>query len=77
MITKNKEVLTAAMKFAQARLSPPTFGQIAAEAALDTKADYFAEVLEEYHKRRKTVYEAINKMPGGLSVPTRQVHFMW
>ena len=66
MITKNKEVLTAAMKFAQARLSPPTFGQIAAEAALDTKADYFAEVLEEYHKRRKTVYEAINKMPGAF-----------
>lgn len=66
MITKNKEVLTAAMKFAQARLSPPSFGQVAAEAAIATSDDYFTEVLEEYHKRRNTVYQAINKIKGAF-----------
>ncbi|MBE0637159.1 MAG: pyridoxal phosphate-dependent aminotransferase [Bacteroidales bacterium] len=66
MITKNKEVLTAAMKFAQARLSPPSFGQVAAEAAIATGTDYFTEVLEEYHKRRNTVYHAINKIKGAF-----------
>lgn len=64
MISRNKEVISTAMKFAQARLSPPTFGQVAAEAALDTPAGYFTAVLEEYHARRNTVVTAINRMPG-------------
>jgi aspartate aminotransferase len=66
MISKNKELMQSAMKFAQARLSPPSFGQVAAEAAIKTPDEYFVEVLEEYHKRRNTVYEAINKMEGAF-----------
>jgi aspartate aminotransferase len=64
MITKNKEVMNAAMKFAQARLSPPTFGQIGAEAALDTPQSYFDKVKTEYTNRRDFVIEALNKMNG-------------
>lgn len=64
MITRNKEVAATALKFAQARLSPPTFGQVGAEAALETPPEYFEKVLIEYHARRKVVVDAINKMPG-------------
>lgn len=63
-ITKNKDLYNTAMKFAQARLSPPTFGQILAEAAIDTPKDYFEEVLNEYVARRDVVVSAINKMEG-------------
>jgi len=63
-ISKNKEVMKTAMKFAQARLSPPTFGQILAEAAIDTPKEYFDKVLNEYIARRNIVVESINKMPG-------------
>ncbi|NLJ82201.1 MAG: pyridoxal phosphate-dependent aminotransferase [Bacteroidales bacterium] len=63
-VTKNKEVYNTAMKFAQARLSPPSFGQIFTEAAIDTPQSYFDEVLEEYIARRNVVVEAINKMDG-------------
>lgn len=66
MISKNKELMASAMKFAQARLSPPSLGQVAAEAAILTPDAYFVEVLEEYHKRRNTVYEAINKIEGAF-----------
>lgn len=64
MISKNKEVMSAALKFAQARLSPPSYGQIGAEAALDTPASYFAEVKKEYIARRDFVIDALNKIPG-------------
>ncbi|MCX6248565.1 MAG: pyridoxal phosphate-dependent aminotransferase [Bacteroidetes bacterium] len=64
LISKNKEVICTAMKFAQARLSPPTFGQIAGEEAINTPDSYFTRVLEEYHDRRNIVVESINKMPG-------------
>ncbi|MBI3512192.1 MAG: pyridoxal phosphate-dependent aminotransferase [Bacteroidetes bacterium] len=64
MISKNKEVMSAALKFAQARLSPPTFGQVGAEAALDTPQSYFDDVLKEYTARRNFVIEALNKMEG-------------
>ncbi|MGI6291056.1 MAG: pyridoxal phosphate-dependent aminotransferase [Bacteroidales bacterium] len=63
-ITKNKEVYNAAMKFAQARLSPPSFGQIFTEAAVDTPQSYFDEVQKEYIARRNIVVESINKMEG-------------
>lgn len=66
MISKNKAVMATAMKFAQARLSPPSFGQVAAEAAIDTPDSYFVEVLDEYHARRNIVVEYINKMPGAF-----------
>jgi aspartate aminotransferase len=64
MISKNKEVMSTALKFAQARLSPPTFGQVAAEAAVDTPDSYFVEVQKEYLARRDVVVEAINNIPG-------------
>ena len=63
-VTKNKEVYATAMKLAQARLSPPTFGQIFSEAAIDTPKEYFDAVLKEYVARRNVVVESINKMPG-------------
>ena len=52
LVTKNEAVLEAVMKFAQARLSPPGFAQIAAEAALDLPADYFDLTKQEYRNRR-------------------------
>lgn len=64
MISRNKEVMAAAMKFAQARLSPPTFGQIGAEAALDTPKEYFEKVQKEYVARRDFLIESLNKMEG-------------
>src|SRR5688572_1108724 len=64
LISRNKSVMAAALKFAQARLSPPTFGQIAAEAAIDTPDKYFEEVIEEYTARRNYVITALNNMEG-------------
>lgn len=66
MISKNKDLIATAMKFAQARLSPPTLGQVAAEAALDTPDSYFEKVLLEYHARRNVVVNSINKMEGAF-----------
>lgn len=69
MISKNKEVINTAMKFAQARLSPPTFAQIASEAALDTPDSYFSEVIEEYVERRDILIEKLSEI-NGVKVPT-------
>ncbi len=63
-VTKNKNVYEAAMKFAQARLSPPSFAQIAGEAAVDLPSDYFDEVKAEYCKRRDVLVSRLNKIPG-------------
>jgi aspartate aminotransferase len=64
LVSKNKDVMETALKFAQARLSPPTFGQVAAEAAIDTPEDYFTNVVEEYTKRRDFVVDSLNQMEG-------------
>ena len=64
IVSKNKEVMTTALKFAQARLSPPTFGQIAGEAALKTPKSYFQEVSSEYVSRRDVLIEGLNKIEG-------------
>jgi len=64
IVSKNKEVIAAAMKFAQARLSPPTFAQIASEAALDTPQSYFDEVIIEYKDRRDTLIAELNQIEG-------------
>ena len=64
MVSKNKDVMATALKFAQARLSPPSFGQIAAEAAIDTPDEYFNKVTAEYLARRNAVVEGINKIEG-------------
>jgi len=64
LITKNKEVMAAALKFGQARLSPPTVDQIAAEAALDTPQSYFDNVVSEYVERRNIMVDGLNAIPG-------------
>jgi len=64
MVTKNRELLDTALKFAQARLSPPTIGQVAGEAALNTPDSYFSEVIEEYVERRNVLIEGLNKIDG-------------
>ncbi len=64
LVTKNKDVYNACMRMAQARLSPPTFGQVFAEAAIDTPQEYFDNVLKEYVARRNVIVEGINKIPG-------------
>ncbi|MFN2262020.1 MAG: pyridoxal phosphate-dependent aminotransferase [Psychroflexus sp.] len=64
LVSKNREVMMTALKFAQARLSPPTFAQIASEAALDTQDAYFEEVNQEYTERRNTLIEALESIEG-------------
>lgn len=63
-VTKNTALRGALLKFAQARLSPPTYAQIASEAALDTEASYFEEVLKEYNARRNFLVAALQRIPG-------------
>lgn len=62
--SKNKDFMATAMKFAQARLSPPTFAQIASEAALETEQEYFDEVIEEYTSRRNTLVQGLEQIEG-------------
>ncbi|CAI8273695.1 MAG: Aspartate aminotransferase [Cryomorphaceae bacterium] len=64
IVSKNKALMAAVMKFAQARLSPPTFGQIAGEAALKTDISYFEEVSAEYVSRRDLLVDGLNKIEG-------------
>ena len=67
LITKNKEVRNAVMKFCQARLSPPLIGQIAAEASLDAPEEYSRETYDEYVERRKCLIDGLNRIPGVYS----------
>lgn len=64
IVSKNKEVMATAMKFAQARLSPPTYAQIASEAALETPQSYFDDVITEYKERRDTLISELQKIDG-------------
>jgi aspartate aminotransferase len=64
IVSKNKEVMATAMKFAQARLSPPTYAQIASEAALETPQSYFDAVISEYKERRDVLVAALEKIDG-------------
>ena len=66
LVSSNKELVATALKFAQARLSPPSFGQVAAEAAVDTPEEYFVKVKNEYLARRNAVVEGINKIHGAF-----------
>ena len=67
LITKNRRVREAVMKFCQARLSPPLYGQIIAEASLSTPQEYMDEVYEEYLERRNFLVDGLNKIPGVFS----------
>jgi aspartate aminotransferase len=64
LVTKNTSVLNTVMKFAQARLSPPSFAQILGEAAVDLPANYFDTTKAEYKHRRDTIVKRLNAMPG-------------
>lgn len=64
LVSKNKEVIATALKFAQARLSPPTLAQIASEAALETPQSYFDDVIEEYVERRNVLIAELQKIDG-------------
>ncbi len=64
LVSKNKTVMQTVLKFAQARLSPPTYAQIACEAALDTPQSYFDAVVEEYVERRNTLINELQKIEG-------------
>lgn len=64
LVTKNKQVLDAVLKFAQARLSPPSFAQILGEAAVDLPDNYFDATKAEYMKRRDVLVKRLNEMPG-------------
>ena len=64
IVSKNKDVMATAMKFAQARLSPPTYAQIASEAALDTPQSYFDDVISEYKERRDVLISELQKIDG-------------
>ena len=64
LVSRNKEVMASAMKFAQARLSPPSLGQVIGEASLETPPEYFEEVHKEYTSRRNLIVEELNKIPG-------------
>ncbi len=66
LVTKNRQVLEAVMKFAQARLSPPSFAQIAGEAAVDLPDNYFDTTKKEYMSRRDTIVQRLNSIPGVL-----------
>lgn len=69
IVSRNKEIIKATLKYAQARLSPPTYALIASEAALETPQIYFDEVTEEYVERRNTLVSELNKIDG-LKVST-------
>jgi aspartate aminotransferase len=64
LVTHNKDVLNTVMKFAQARLSPPEFGQILGEAAVDLPSDYFEKPKAEYQLRRDTIVKRLKNIPG-------------
>ncbi len=64
IVSKNEDFINTAIKFAQARLSPPTYALLASEAALDTPQSYFDEVIEEYQERRDTLISELQKIDG-------------
>ena len=66
LVSRNKELMATALKFAQARLSPPSYGQLAAEAAIDTPDSYFDKVRDEYTARRNFLVSSINKIEGAM-----------
>ncbi len=64
LVTRNQDIIQSALKYAQARLSPPSLGQLVGEASLQTPPDYFTEVYDEYIARRDFVIDELNKIPG-------------
>jgi aspartate aminotransferase len=76
MITKNKKVHDTAMKFAQARLSPPHFGQVAGEAALDSSNEYLDMIYKTFKERRDFIVDGLNKIPGVFCPPPKGAFYV-
>jgi len=76
IVSRNKEVMAAALKFAQARLCPPTIDQMAASACIELPENYFEEMQKEYNKRRNIVYEALIKINGVVCVKPRGAFYI-
>jgi aspartate aminotransferase len=76
LASRNREVIAAAMKFAQARLSPPTLGQLMGVAALDLPPTYYTQVAQEYRRRRDAVLEELAAMPGVVCRPPQGAFYI-
>ena len=76
LASHNRELVAAALKFAQARLSPPTLGQVMGTAALDLPPEYYAGVIGEYRKRRDVVLEELARIPGVLCRPPQGAFYV-
>ena len=77
LVTKNKNVVETVLKFAQARLSPPSFGQIVGEAAVGLPADYFEETKAEYKLRRDLIVKRLNNIPGVFCPQPGGAFYAW
>ena len=76
LISKNKQLMTAALKFAQARLCPPTIDQLAANAAIDIENEYFRKILVEYDKRRNIVFDELQKIEGIVCIKPKGAFYI-
>ena len=76
LISKNKELIASVIKFAQARLCPPTIDQLAANAAIDIEEEYFKKILKEYDKRRNIVYEELQRIEGIVCIKPKGAFYI-
>ncbi|OQX71078.1 MAG: aspartate aminotransferase [Candidatus Cloacimonas sp. 4484_275] len=76
LISKNRELMNAALKFAQARLCPPTIDQLAANAAIDIEEEYFKKILREYDKRRNIVFDELQKIEGVVCIKPKGAFYI-
>ena len=76
LVSRNKELISSVLKFAQARLCPPTIDQLAANACIDIEAEYFVEILKEYDKRRNIVYDELRKIDGIVCIKPKGAFYI-
>ena len=76
LISRNKKLIASVLKFAQARLCPPTIDQLAANACIDIEAEYFVEILKEYDKRRNIVFDELQKIDGIICIKPKGAFYI-
>ena len=76
LVSRNRELINSVIKFAQARLCPPTIDQLAANACIDIEAEYFLEILKEYDKRRNIVFEELQKIDGIVCIKPKGAFYI-
>lgn len=76
LISRNKEFIASAIKFAQARLCPPTIDQLAANAAIDIEEEYFKDIIHEYDERRNLVYNELQKIDGIICIKPKGAFYI-